>query len=82
METVHEDIFRNDIDEANNADMLLRYGGIDVEYQVPTSSQRDQEFDNLVIDSEGEDELEEDEQVPDDGVSIFFVCVNCDDCKT
>ncbi|XP_065213613.1 nucleoprotein TPR-like isoform X2 [Planococcus citri] len=68
METVHEDIFRSDVDESSNADVLLRYGGIDVEYQVPTSSQRDQEFDNLVIDSEGEDELEEDEQVPDDGI--------------
>ncbi len=57
--------------------MLLRYGGLDVEYQVPTSSQRDQEFDNLVIDSEAEDELEEDEQtMPDDGVcciQLFFL---------
>lgn len=54
--------------------MLLRYSALDVEYQVPTSSQRDQEFDNLVIDSEGEDELEEDEQaMPDDGVSINVV---------
>lgn len=53
--------------------MLLRYSGIDVEYQVPTSSQRDQEFDNLVIDSEAEDELEEDEQaMPDDGVGCSF----------
>lgn len=80
METVREDIFRSDIDEASNADMLLRYGGIDVEYQVPTSSQRDQEFDNLVIDSEGEDELEEDEQVPDDGVSIFPRIRSCYFC--
>lgn len=53
--------------------MLLRYGGLDVEYQVPTSSQRDQEFDNLVIDSEADDELEEDEQtMPDDGVNSYF----------
>lgn len=74
MEQLLEDVFRNDVDEGSNADMLLRYNGLDVEYQVPTSSQRDQEFDNLVIDSEAEDELEEDEQaMPDDGVSIKLV---------
>lgn len=87
VEPVHEDLFRSDIDEASNTDMLLRYGGIDVEYQVPTSSQRDQEFDNLVIDSEAEDELDEDEQaMPDDGVSLtnrlvlllcLVACINC-----
>lgn len=74
MDLIHEDLFHNEIDESNNADMLLRYGALDVEYQVPTSSQRDQEFDNLVIDSEVEDELEEDEQtMPDDGVAINVV---------
>lgn len=76
MEQILDDVFRNDVDEASNADMLLRYSGLDVEYQVPTSSQRDQEFDNLVIDSEAEDDLEEDEQaMPDDGVSGFRVTV-------
>ena len=70
MEPVHADLFRNDIDDNNSSDMLLKYRGLDVEYQVPTSSQRDQEFDNLVIDSEAEDEPEEDEQaMPDDGVN-------------
>lgn len=74
MEQLLEDVFRNDVDEGSNADVLLRYNGLDVEYQVPTSSQRDQEFDNLVIDSEAEDELEEDEQaMPDDGVSNELV---------
>jgi nucleoprotein TPR len=40
--------------------------GLDVEYQVPTSSQRDQEDDIIVVDSEEDDE-EEDEMDADDG---------------
>ena len=39
--------------------------GADVEYQVPTSSQRDQEDDVIVIDSVDEDE----DGIADEGVS-------------
>jgi nucleoprotein TPR len=42
--------------------MLLRSDGLEVEYQVPTSSQRDQEDDILVISDE--------EDIPDEGVCI------------
>ncbi|XP_055705206.1 nucleoprotein TPR isoform X3 [Phlebotomus papatasi] len=42
--------------------------GLDVEYQVPTSSQRDQEDDIIVVDSEEEeDDGMADEGTPDDG---------------
>ncbi|XP_059609056.1 nucleoprotein TPR isoform X2 [Phlebotomus argentipes] len=43
--------------------------GLDVEYQVPTSSQRDQEDDIIVVDSEEEEEDDgmADEGTPDDG---------------
>lgn len=41
-------------------EMLLRSDGLEVEYQVPTSSQRDQEDDILVI-------SDEDDDMPDDG---------------
>lgn len=40
-----------------------RSDGLEVEYQVPTSSQRDQEDDILVISDEEDD-------MPDDGVII------------
>lgn len=50
--------------------MLLRSDGfLEVEYQVPTSSQRDQEDDIVLIDSE-DDEEDDDEGMPDDGVRI------------
>ncbi|XP_014243123.1 nucleoprotein TPR [Cimex lectularius] len=43
-----------------SGEMLLRADGLEVEYQVPTSSQRDQEDDVLVISDE--------DDMPDDGV--------------
>ncbi|XP_050071749.1 nucleoprotein TPR [Anopheles maculipalpis] len=46
--------------------------GLDVEYQVPTSSQRDQEDDIIVVDSEEEDEdddEDEDEEEEDVGMA-------------
>ena len=42
--------------------------GVDVEYQVPTSSQRDHEDEVIVVDSEDEDE----EGMADDGVSKSY----------
>lgn len=51
--------------------MLLRADGLEVEYQVPTSSQRDQEDDIVLIDSE-DDEEDDDEGMPDDGVCTVF----------
>ncbi|CAH1399174.1 unnamed protein product [Nezara viridula] len=45
---------------ATEGEMLLRSDGLEVEYQVPTSSQRDQEDDILVI-------SDEDDDMPDDG---------------
>lgn len=47
--------------------------GADVEYQVPTSSQRDQEDDVIVIDSVDEDE----DGIADEGVSegIFSLLI-------
>ncbi|XP_014283376.1 nucleoprotein TPR isoform X6 [Halyomorpha halys] len=45
-------------------EMLLRSDGLEVEYQVPTSSQRDQEDDILVI-------SDEDDDMPDDGPPVF-----------
>lgn len=41
--------------------------GLEVEYQVPTSSQRDQEDDAIVLSSE-DDEDEDDEAMPDEGI--------------
>ncbi|XP_046688776.1 myelin transcription factor 1-like protein, partial [Homalodisca vitripennis] len=46
---------------------LLRADGLEVEYQVPTSSQRDQEDDVILVDSEEEEEEDDDEGLPDDG---------------
>lgn len=46
--------------------MLLRSDGLEVEYQVPTSSQRDQEDDVILVDSDQDDD---DDSLPDDGVS-------------
>ncbi|KFB45358.1 AGAP001754-PA-like protein [Anopheles sinensis] len=40
--------------------------GLDVEYQVPTSSQRDQEDDIVVVDSEEDDEEDDDEEDDDE----------------
>jgi hypothetical protein len=40
--------------------------GVDVEYQVPTSSQRDHEDEVIALDSEEDDE----DGIADDGVSI------------
>ena len=48
----------------SNTLQLYRSDGLEVEYQVPTSSQRDQEDDILVI-------SDEDDDMPDDGVSIL-----------
>ncbi|CAG2062258.1 unnamed protein product, partial [Timema podura] len=44
-------------------------GGVEVEYQVPTSSQRDQEDDIIVLDSEEEEGLADEGAIeePDDG---------------
>lgn len=39
--------------------------GLDVEYQVPTSSQRESDFDIIVVDSDDDDDEEED----DDGMA-------------
>lgn len=44
-------------------EMLLRPDGLEVEYQVPTSSQRDQEDDILVISDEEDD-------MPDGGIEV------------
>uniref|UniRef100_A0A182NZD0 Nucleoprotein TPR n=1 Tax=Anopheles epiroticus TaxID=199890 RepID=A0A182NZD0_9DIPT len=44
--------------------------GLDVEYQVPTSSQRDQEDDIIVVDSEEEDEDDDDEEEEEDDVGM------------
>lgn len=41
--------------------------GVDVEYQVPTSSQRDHEDEVIVVDSEDDDE--DDDGIADEGVS-------------
>lgn len=49
--------------------MLLRADGLEVEYQVPTSSQRDQEDDGILVDSEDDEEDDDEEGLPDDGVS-------------
>lgn len=51
-------------------EMLLRADGLEVEYQVPTSSQRDQEDDVILVDSDEEDD-DDDEGLPDDGVSTY-----------
>ncbi|XP_058128929.1 nucleoprotein TPR isoform X3 [Anopheles coustani] len=40
--------------------------GLDVEYQVPTSSQRDQEDDIVVVDSEEDDEEDDDDEDDDE----------------
>lgn len=53
-------------------EMLLRADGLEVEYQVPTSSQRDQEDDITLVDSEEEEEEEDEEGLPDDGVSTYY----------
>lgn len=76
---MHEEVFRgfcSEIEENTiDANTVLRYNVLDVEYQVPTSSQRDQEFDNpLMADSDGEDE--DDSAMPDDGVRIFLSRTN------
>lgn len=42
--------------------------GLDVEYQVPTSSQRDQEYDIVVVDSEDDDD-EASSGMPDEGTA-------------
>ncbi|XP_075224314.1 nuclear basket protein megator isoform X2 [Lycorma delicatula] len=47
-------------------EMLLRADGLEVEYQVPTSSQRDQEDDIILVDTTDEEE-DDDEGMPDDG---------------
>ncbi|XP_054265547.1 nucleoprotein TPR-like isoform X3 [Macrosteles quadrilineatus] len=57
---------RNRVVASGEGEMLLRSDGLEVEYQVPTSSQRDQEDDVILVDS---DEEEDDEGLPDDGVS-------------
>lgn len=57
-------------------EMLLRADGLEVEYQVPTSSQRDQEDDGILVDSEDDEEDDDEEGLPDDGVSnssIFHI---------
>lgn len=57
-------------------EMLLRADGLEVEYQVPTSSQRDQEDDIILVDTTDEEE-DDDEGMPDDGVGthIFYLFV-------
>lgn len=45
--------------------------GLEVEYQVPTSSQRDQEDDAIVLSSEDEDD-DDDEVMPDEGNAEGF----------
>lgn len=45
--------------------------GLEVEYQVPTSSQRDQEDDAIVLSSE-DDEDDDDEVMPDEGNAEVF----------
>lgn len=57
------------VGSGGEGEMLLRSDGLEVEYQVPTSSQRDQEDDVVFVDS---DEEEDDEGLPDDGVSGYF----------
>ncbi|XP_052901433.1 nucleoprotein TPR [Anopheles moucheti] len=44
--------------------------GLDVEYQVPTSSQRDQEDDIIVVDSEGEDDDDDEEEDEEEDVGM------------
>jgi hypothetical protein len=47
--------------------------GVDVEYQVPTSSQRDHEDEVIVVDSEEDDE----DGIADEGVSKETQFLNC-----
>jgi hypothetical protein len=47
--------------------------GVDVEYQVPTSSQRDHEDEVIALDSEEDDE----DGIADDGVSKETWFLNC-----
>ena len=42
--------------------------GLEVEYQVPTSSQRDQEDDAIVLSSEDEEDDDDEEAMPDEGI--------------
>uniref|UniRef100_A0A182VRS0 Nucleoprotein TPR n=1 Tax=Anopheles minimus TaxID=112268 RepID=A0A182VRS0_9DIPT len=44
--------------------------GLDVEYQVPTSSQRDQEDDIIVVDTEEEDDDDEEEEEDEEDVGM------------
>ncbi|XP_039285637.1 nucleoprotein TPR-like [Nilaparvata lugens] len=44
-----------------------RADGLEVEYQVPTSSQRDQEDDIILVDSSDEPDDDDDDDMPDDG---------------
>uniref|UniRef100_A0A182NLI4 Nucleoprotein TPR n=1 Tax=Anopheles dirus TaxID=7168 RepID=A0A182NLI4_9DIPT len=47
--------------------------GLDVEYQVPTSSQRDQEDDIIVVDSEEEEDDEDDEEDEEEEEDVGMV---------
>lgn len=62
-----------------SATVAERADGLEVEYQVPTSSQRDQEDDVILVDTD-EDDDEDDEGLPDDGVSFhqLLTCPNFD----
>ncbi|XP_044737126.1 nucleoprotein TPR isoform X2 [Chrysoperla carnea] len=54
--------------------VITESGSTEVEYQVPTSSQRDQEDDVICVDSDDDDddeEEEEEEEGPDDGVEVL-----------
>lgn len=63
-------LFDDDGLNENAGTSELRINEQDVEYEVSTSSQGEQEFENaLMVDSEIDDEIENGQAMPDEGVS-------------